>query len=166
MFIQPNVLKRFTIYSVLGWLLEGMHHLCTEGHFIKPNFLHGPYKPMYGFVAVFLLAMKEWGAKAYFLATLVIPSAIEYVSAAWLKRSFGLRYWDYSTQVANLHGHVCLKFSFYWVILAYGLSTIIQPKLSALAKRQPKWGSGVLLTLSGILLVDIGYTLFSRYRKG
>lgn len=40
--------QNFLVYSFLGWLLEGWYNRLVTGHFQKPNFLHGPFKPMYG----------------------------------------------------------------------------------------------------------------------
>ena len=36
----------FLIYSFLGWILEGLFNRIKTGSFSKPNFLHGPVKPM------------------------------------------------------------------------------------------------------------------------
>ena len=49
----------FLIYSFLGWVLEGIFHLAKEGTFHKPNFLHGPVKPMYGFAGVLLAVLYD-----------------------------------------------------------------------------------------------------------
>lgn len=38
----------FTVYSFLGWVLEGSYNLYSTGTFRKEGFLKGPFKPMYG----------------------------------------------------------------------------------------------------------------------
>ena len=49
----------FIMYSFLGWMIEGFFNLSTKGHFIKPNFLLLPVKPMYGIAATLLILIKD-----------------------------------------------------------------------------------------------------------
>ena len=40
-------------------MIEGFFNLSTKGHFIKPNFLLLPLKPMYGIAATLLILIKD-----------------------------------------------------------------------------------------------------------
>lgn len=121
---------RLMIYSFCGWLLEGAYQFITQGTFLKPNFLFGPFKPMYGIASVLLLAVKSLGKGSFFLCSLVIPLGVEYISGLWLKNVFGLQYWDYSEHKFNLQGLICLDFAIAWVALAYVFVYFLQPKLA------------------------------------
>lgn len=118
----------FLIYSFLGWVTEGIFNLFTQGHFIKPNFLILPLKPMYGIASVLLVLLKDQLPLVLFLLScFIIPSLVEYLTAFLLFHTFELKYWDYSQCPYNLSGYVCLRFSIYWVILSLALVYLIHP---------------------------------------
>ena len=108
----------FMIYSFLGWMLENSFNFFTKGKFLKDNFLYGPFKPMYGFAPLLLVLLAapdlHWGLVLCF----VIPTAVEYVSGALLKKLFNQQWWDYSDKRFQLHGHICLPFSICWTVLS------------------------------------------------
>lgn len=109
---------RLMLYSFGGWLLEGLYQLLMTGSFWKPNFLLGPFKPMYGIASVLLLAVRPLGKRAFFFFAQVIPLGVEFVSAWWLKAAFGLQYWDYSAYKYNVAGlSVCNSPFFGWCCL-------------------------------------------------
>lgn len=123
----------FCIYSFLGWNIEGLFNLSTKGHFIKPNFLILPLKPMYGIAAVLLILFKDcipfW---LFLLCCFIVPSFVEYMAAFLLFHFFNLKYWDYSQIPYNLSGYVCLKFSIYWIILSLMLVYWVHPFITSL----------------------------------
>lgn len=123
----------FCIYSFLGWNLEGLFNLSTKGHFIKPNFLILPFKPMYGIASVLLILIKDlvpfW---LFLICSFIIPSFVEYLTAYLLFHSFNLKYWDYSRTPYNLSGYICLRFSIYWMLLSLVLIYWIHPFIASL----------------------------------
>ena len=123
----------FCIYSFLGWNLEGLFNLSTKGHFIKPNFLILPFKPMYGIASVLLILIKDlvpfW---LFLICSFIIPSFVEYLAAYLLFHSFNLKYWDYSRTPYNLSGYICLRFSIYWMLLSLVLVYWIHPFIASL----------------------------------
>lgn len=157
-----RLINRLLFYSFGGWLLEGIYQLLLTGSFWKPNFLLGPFKPMYGIASVLLLAVKPFGKKAFFFFAQIIPLAVEYISGVWLKYAFGLQYWDYSGYRFNLDGLVCLKFAVVWVVLAYFFVYVLQPKLVKRSTKATKSRKYVLLFLSLEYLADILYAVISR----
>jgi len=152
---------RLMFYSFCGWVLEEIYQFFTKGTFIKPNFLLGPFKPMYGIAAVLLLAVKKFGKKAFFFWAQIISLGVEYISGLWLKKSFGLQYWDYSKSKYNLQGLICWEFAIIWIILAYGFAYLLQPKLAQFDwhKKNVKI---TLWSLWGCFLWDIVFTLIRR----
>lgn len=123
----------FIIYSFLGWIIEGLFNLSTKGHFIKPNFLILPLKPMYGIAATLLIFLKDvvpfW---LFLISALIIPSLVEYITAYALSHLFNLKYWDYSNCAYHLSGYICLRFSIYWFILSLVLTYGLQPFIALL----------------------------------
>lgn len=121
----------FTVYSFLGWVLEGSYNLYSAGAFRKEGFLKGPFKPMYGCVPPLLLTGQSIGLPlpVFLMLTLIIPSAVEFVSGWLLKGIFRKQWWDYSGMPYQLQGHICLKFSLYWwglsIACIYGLQPLV-----------------------------------------
>ncbi|MEK4516792.1 putative ABC transporter permease [Paenibacillus sp. FSL H8-0122] len=163
--VSPSLFY-FTVYSFMGWVLEGSYNLYSAGTFRKEGFLKGPFKPMYGCAPLLLLAAYESRLPflSFLLLALLIPSAVEFVSGWLLKRMFRRQWWDYSAMPYQLKGHICLKFSLYW----WGLSLIciyaIQPMVHSLYRQvEQAW----LPLLPGVLLLftaDLLWTFRTRRR--
>lgn len=119
----------FTIYSLLGWLLENCYNLVTNRKFFKPNFFFGPFKPMYGFAPLLLVYFitPETNWMIVVLLCFFIPTFVEYVSGMLLQKFFNRQWWDYSSLPLQLHGHICLSFSICWGVLSFFCMKIIHP---------------------------------------
>ncbi|WP_223592150.1 putative ABC transporter permease [Neobacillus bataviensis] len=115
------ILFYFTVYALLGWLLENSYNFLTKKRFLKENFLYGPFKPMYGLAPVLLVYLirpeTHWGVAL--LLCFVIPTLVEYLTGALLLKFFKRQWWDYSDTPLQLHGHICLPFSVCWVVLSF-----------------------------------------------
>lgn len=157
----------FTIYSFLGWVLEGLYHLYSRGSFRKEGFLKGPLKPMYGFAPLLLLAAQklEPSLPLFLGLTLLIPSAVEYASGWLLKSAFHKQWWDYSAMPRQLHGHICLKFSVYWWVLATACIYFLQPLVELVyILLEPIWIAGMPL-ITMLFIADLLWTCWSRRRS-
>jgi uncharacterized membrane protein len=127
-----RLLFYFIIYSFIGWIIEGLFNLITQGRFIKPNFLMIPIKPMYGFAALLLIISKEHlPLGLFFLAAFTIPTFIEYITAWLMDHFYNIHFWSYDEEHFNYKGYICLKFSLYWGLLSAILVFFIHPILSA-----------------------------------
>lgn len=134
--------QTFLIYSFLGWFLEGCYNWVVAGYFRKPNFLHTPLKPMYGFAGVLLAGSYKHDRKHFRYQCCLLPLVVEFFSGLWLERGFNLKYWDYSKEFLQLGGYICLKFALCWIILAQLLVHIVQPLLEVTLKivgKFPGW---------------------------
>lgn len=157
----------FTIYSFLGWVLEGSYNLYSVGTFRKEGFLKGPFKPMYGCAPLLLIAARELVVPfpVFLLLALVVPSAVEFISGWLLKGMFRRQWWDYSGMPYQLCGHVCLKFSLYWWVLSIACIYALQPLVHLLYLGvQRVW----LPILPGVLLLfaaDLLWTCRTRRRN-
>jgi uncharacterized membrane protein len=132
----------FVIYSFLGWVLEGSYNLYSKGTFRKEGFLKGPFKPMYGFAPLLLLAARDLALPlpVILLLALIIPSAVEFISGWLLKTLFHRQWWDYSENAYQLQGHICLRFSLYWWVLSIACLYAIQPLMELLYRQvQSLW---------------------------
>lgn len=156
------VCLRLLFYSFCGWLLEGLYHLLLTGSFWKANFLMGPFKPMYGIAAVWLLQINSVEKKKFWPVALVVPLLVEYASGFWLKNAFGLQYWDYSGYKYNIDGLICGQFAVLWVGLAYVLVYGIQPKLAGLKIKYAKSTLLCFWVIWAEYLFDIVYTIYAR----
>ena len=132
----------FTIYSLIGWLLENSYNFFTNREFFKPNFLFGPFKPMYGFTPVLLvyLISPETNWVVVILLCSLIPSMVEYLTGSLLQKLFNRQWWDYSNSPLQLHGHICLHFSVCWSILSLLCLKWIHPAIvSMYGDIEPYW---------------------------
>ena len=49
-----------------------------------------------------------------FLGSVVLTSALEWVTGLVLEKLFHQRWWDYSDEPLNIGGYICLRFSLMW----------------------------------------------------
>ena len=152
--------QEFLIYSFLGWILENCYNKVLTGSFIKPNFLYGPVKPMYGFGGVLLADSFRRNPKHFLPASILIPLVVEWCSGKWLDTRYHLKYWDYSKEHVQLGGYVCLKFAICWVVLAQLTVRVIQPVLDWWLNRTGRLA--MWPTMFGTFLLDCAVTLFRR----
>ncbi len=121
----------FCLFSMMGWILEVSYRSLCAGRFINPGFLKGPYLVLYGTGALMLMGciflFNFYGAGfvvkifTYFIAITGLELIFGLIGTGW----FNIQLWDYSDQFLHYKGHVCLKFSVYWVVLAFGFEYFI-----------------------------------------
>ena len=154
----------FFVYSLCGFLLENVYSWFTAGVFWKEGYLKGPFKPMYGFAPLFLLMLSEvvQSKLILWIACLVIPTVVEYVSGLLLHKLFGRRWWDYSDYRIQLDGYICLRFSLYWGVLSYVFLQFIHPVVQRVYDGMPGlWTiAGPILLL--LFMIDMLLTYWIR----
>ena len=111
----------FTIYSIMGWLMEVVLGLIQHHKFVNRGFLIGPYCPIYGFgeVAITLLlgnfmqTMEKVSLlDSIWISTIVIMcicGTLEYVTSYLMEKLFHARWWDYHRFKLNINGRICLE---------------------------------------------------------
>lgn len=151
----------FTVYSFFGWLLENSYSFFMKSGFFKPNFLRGPFKPMYGIAPVLLLFFLDKNSSwpVVLFLCFIIPSLVEYISGIILQKVFHRQYWDYSNIPLQLHGMICLPFSLCWILLSISCLKWIHPLISSLYQALfPFWLSiypAVILYFFIVLLMAV-----------
>ncbi|SMC21967.1 Uncharacterized membrane protein [Clostridium acidisoli DSM 12555] len=130
----------FTIYSFLGWIIETIFASINEKKIINRGFLTGPFCPIYGFGAVLVIRCSEWTntiCTNYFmyltisvLFSIFLVTILEYITGFFLEKIFNCKWWDYSDNMWNCNGYICIKYSLLWGILAFMLVHTIHPVIS------------------------------------
>lgn len=120
----------FTIYSIIGWLMETAYAFHVFGHFVKRGFLFGPLCPIYGYGGIilvnFLSKYKKQSLKLFFMCSIVF-SVFEYVAGFALDAMFSARWWDYTDEFLNLNGRISIFFSIVWGIIGILFINHIHP---------------------------------------
>lgn len=142
----------FVFYSFIGWACETIFCSLAQKRFVNRGFLSGPFCPLYGFGAIFVLLLFSGYADdplALFLQSIVVTSVLEYITSVLLERVFHMRLWDYSHKKWNINGRVCLRNSLMFGVLSVLLVCVIHPFFSSLLEKLPEWAS---VTLFGVLV--------------
>lgn len=129
----PQIIILFAAYSFMGWIIEVVYRSFTQRQLINAGFLYGPFIPIYGFGAAFIILLDfiihSWPLPVKLVVYGIILTAIEYGTGFLFEKIFKLKLWDYSSNKFNLHGRVCLLFSVLWAILATVLITATIKKM-------------------------------------
>ena len=147
-----NLIFSFTFFSLLGWVLEVVYRSTRDRRFVNPGLLKGPYLMLYGTAALILTGsvslIHEYPVFVKAGVYFVLTTGIELISGFNARYFFNARLWDYSGQPFNYKGHICLKFSIYWVALAFAFEYIALPLHKLLMAHLPlsiMGGASVLL---------------------
>ena len=143
----------FFIYAFLGWCTEVSYAATKTGKFVNRGFLNGPWCPIYGFGVVIVLAFLEPlkdNLLLLFLGSVVLTSALEWLTGFLLEKLFAQRWWDYSNEPFNLGGYICLRFSLAWGFACLFVVKLLHPTVLLFIRLIPHL---VGLILLGILVV-------------
>ena len=153
----------FFIYAFLGWCTEVSYAALVTGKFVNRGFLNGPVCPVYGFGVVIVLAglsPLEDNLLLLFLGSLVLTSALEWLTGFVLEKLFHQRWWDYSDQPFNLSGYICLRFSIAWGFACMFVVKLLHPTVLLFIRIIPQALGVVLLVLLGaVMAVDLAATV-------
>lgn len=120
----------FLIYGFVGWCTEVIFAAVNSGKFVNRGFLNGPICPIYGFgILAVVRLLKPFGNNILllFVGSVLITSALEYITGFLLEKLFHQKWWDYSDVPFNIQGYVCLKFSLLWGLACMFIVKIIHP---------------------------------------
>lgn len=111
----------FLVYAFLGWLGETALAAAKKRRLLNRGFLSAPFSPVYGLASVlFALFLPELREDIFFLFLfgMILATALELATGVLLERIFRQKWWDYSDEPWNFQGHICLKYSLIWGVLA------------------------------------------------
>jgi len=164
----------FMLYCFIGWIYEVILEFSYGHGFVNRGFLHGPYLPVYGFGALLVLfTIRPFSRKKIcigkfsvtpvivFLLIFLLVTIVEYCAGVILDVGFGKQLWDYSDEILNINGIVCLfaslKFATGGTVFLY----LLQPLFEKLVAIMPKILANVLFTLLFCtILIDFLVTVF------
>ncbi len=153
----------FFLYAFLGWCCEVCFAAAKDGKFVNRGFLNGPVCPIYGFgvvVVVGLLAPVRENVFLLFLCSVILTSALEWITGFVLEKAFHQKWWDYAEMPFNLNGYVCLLFSLLWGLACLLIMDVIHPMVASLVGHIPHTLGLVLLgVFTALILADLGATV-------
>ena len=163
-----NVIFTFTFFSILGWVIEVVYRSTRDGRFVNPGLLKGPYLILYGTAALVLMGsvslIHEYNVFIKILCYFLITTGLELISGFNAQHFFNVRLWDYSDQRFQFKGHICLKFSIYWIILAFAFEYLLLPSYQCLAdwlSPAVMWSVGFM----GVLIMTVDFAMAVRRKK-
>lgn len=153
----------FFLYAFLGWCAEVAYAAVRRGKFVNRGFLNGPVCPIYGFglvTVILLLSPLSEKLVLLFLGSVVLTSALEFLTGWVLEKLFHAKWWDYSDNKFNIKGYVCLEFSLVWGLAATFIVRIIHPLIAGLITSIPALAGHLLLYMFlAAILADLAATL-------
>ena len=166
-----NILFSFSFFSSVGWVLEVLYRSLANRRFINPGLLKGPYLILYGTGALALIAVIPCIQEYFFLVKalvyLVAATALELFAALMAEKFFKARLWDYSKERFQFRGHICLKFSFYWILLAFGFEYLFFPLFQAMNNYMPyKIKLVFTIILISLILTDFLFVVWNSLLLG
>ena len=157
------VLWYFFVYAVLGWCAEVCYAALRTGHFVNRGFLNGPVCPIYGVgvvVVILLLTPVRENVLLLFVCSVLLTSALEWLTGFVLETLFHQKWWDYSEMPFNLNGYICPMFSVLWGIACLLVMDVIHPMVAGLVEPIPHLVGVVLLSVFSVVLVaDLAATV-------
>ena len=83
---------------------------------------------IYGIGAVMIIILSRYfnkNAITLFLGGYLLGSITEYITSFLVEVVLHAKWWDYSNNILNINGRVCLLYSIFWGILANCLSNFL-----------------------------------------
>lgn len=165
-----RILAYFVVYSVAGFIIETIFGLLTKGVLeSRKSFLYGPFCSIYGLGAVLMiLPLQKYKKNNYtlFFAGFFIGSIIEYMVSLVRELIFHIKWWDYSDQMFNINGRICVLFSLFWGLLAIYLMSDINPRIDKFidfvkSKIPANYMKTVIIFSILFLSFDLGITVYA-----
>ncbi len=150
----------FFFYSAAGWCLETTYCSIGEKRFVNRGFLTGPLCPIYGTAALILVIfiynpLKD-NSLAVFLVGIVLCDIVEYMTSLIMEKLFNARWWDYTYELLNINGRICLKHTLYWGIISVVFVNSIHPVFDKLyGKINSAYLSYILAVILIIFILDL-----------
>lgn len=159
-------LVTFLIGSVVGYIYEIIFYLVMDNELINRGFLYGPYLPVYGVGAVFMLwLLKRFKKRPWlvFLLAMIITGIVEYITGVLMFEIYHKTWWDYTGLFLNINGYVCLRSVFTFGIGGLLLIYLVDPLVSKLSVTLNRH-KYLLCSFGGIFLIiiDFVFTLIFR----
>lgn len=134
-----KIFAYFILYSFLGYVIETIFGILTTGLWqCRQSFLYGPFLGIYGVGAVLIIVLSQYFHKnnfTLFLGGYIIGSITEYIISFLVENILHTKWWDYSNNILNMNGRVCLLYSVFWGILTVFLIKKFNPLLDQMINK-------------------------------
>lgn len=131
----------FYFYCLIGWIWESCYVSLKQHKWINRGFLHGPFLPIYGCGAIFVLMITipfTYSRVLVYLIGMLSATALEYVAGVLTHKLFHVRYWDYSYRRIQFQGHICLVSSLGWGVFSVLMDFVAHPAIASVLLRLPE----------------------------
>jgi Predicted membrane protein len=156
---QTLMLTFFT-GSAIGWVWEMVYAVVTSGELVNRGFLHGPWLPIYGCGCLLMLGIRHICnvSKGHFFVLSMAGCAIVEYSTSWaLETLCGVRWWDYTGELMNLNGRICLMGLLFFAGAGMLVIYLLEPKFARQVAKLGERKRETLCTVCAILFaVDLG----------
>lgn len=150
----------FFIYSFLGWVLETAFSYFVLGHFVNRGFLTGPICPIYGFgMLIIIIPLSKYKNSniKLFVVSAVVLSIFEYITSYVLDATFGLKWWDYTSDFLNINGRIAAFYTIAWGFITLFAINFIHPIIKKfsnfLKEKMPQLAFNIILRILTITLI-------------
>lgn len=143
--------------GIFGFIYEEIFYRIDLGYFVKRGSTYGPWIPIYFFGGglITLISYKyKKNPFIVFLINCVVTGILEYGTGFVLYEFFGIRLWDYNTEIwnfGNINGYICLRSILFFGMSSLFLVYLVLPSVKKISERISEKNmsiiSYVLLTL-------------------
>ena len=172
MVINMYILNCFFIYSILGFVFEGLFTLITKNHF-SSGILYGPWTPVYGFGALLtIIISKKIFKKMHqnkiiekiitFIVLTIVLTLIEWLGGILIESLFHKALWNYKDYKFNIGKYISLEMSLIWGIISILIIYFIKPIIDKIETKIPKYIT-VILTI--LFILDLTLTTFIKLKE-
>lgn len=163
MVINMYLLNCFFIYSILGFIIEGLFTLIVSGKF-SSGILYGPWTPVYGFGAILTIVISKKIFKnmhksrfvetiVTFIVLTVTLTFIEWLGGILIENLFHETLWNYKDYKYNIGKYISLEMSLVWGISSILIIYFVKRIIDKLEKKIPKFITIIFATLFIIDLI-------------
>lgn len=158
------------IYGFIGYIYESTINLINKVPIKSRGFLYGPIRPIYslGSITIILIFYNlHLDTLPLFFLSGLFACSLEYLSSVILEKLFNKKYWDYSNNLFNLNGRVCLLGFTVFGICSVFLVNIFHPILLDIIYKNMTDRSIVytVFILSIVFITDLIISLYNLYHQ-
>lgn len=151
----------FVIGGIFGFIYETIFYRIDLGYFVKRGSTIGPWIPIYGFgslfITMFCYKMRKKPLLVFLLSGL-ISGVLEFATGYILYNVWGIRLWDYNTEIwnfGNIGGYICLRSILFFAVSGLFLIYAILPFVKGFYNKfKNKVFVYISIILSILFLVD------------
>lgn len=131
----------FSFGGVFGFIYEEIFYYIDLGYLTKRGITFGPWIPIYGFGAVFIILATNKLRKyppAVCAVSMVVSGLLEFITGYVIYHLKGIRLWDYNVEIwnwGNIGGYVCIRSIAFFGISALFLQYVVYPIILKLQQK-------------------------------